>query len=36
VSDFAAPMQGDGCSGLPFAEDHRAAVLFAILKEEWA
>jgi RimJ/RimL family protein N-acetyltransferase len=38
VSDLAAPMQGDGCSALPFTEDHRAALKAACAKDSeiWA
>ena len=33
MSDLAAPMQGDGCSALPFAEEHRAALKAACAED---
>nr|WP_314443750.1 GNAT family protein [uncultured Sphingomonas sp.] len=33
MSDLAAPMTGDGCSALPFSEDHRAALKAACAEE---
>jgi RimJ/RimL family protein N-acetyltransferase len=38
VSDLAAPMVGDGCSALPFGEEHRAALKAACAEDRdiWA
>ncbi|GAA4004061.1 GNAT family protein [Sphingomonas humi] len=38
MSDLAAPMQGDGCSALPFTETYRAALKSACAedREIWA
>ena len=38
MSDLAAPMTGDGCSALPFSEEHRAALKAACAEETdvWA
>lgn len=38
MTDLAAPMQGDGCTALPFSEDHRAALKAACAEDSeiWA
>jgi RimJ/RimL family protein N-acetyltransferase len=38
VSDLAAPMRGDGCTALPFTQDHRAALKAACAEDSeiWA
>jgi RimJ/RimL family protein N-acetyltransferase len=38
VSELAAPMQGDGCTALPFAEEYRAALKAACAEDDaiWA
>jgi RimJ/RimL family protein N-acetyltransferase len=38
VSDLAVPMVGDGCSALPFSEEHRAALKAACAEDRdiWA
>jgi hypothetical protein len=33
VSDLAAPMTGDGCSAMPFREEHRATPKAACAEE---
>ncbi|UUR08181.1 GNAT family N-acetyltransferase [Sphingomonas glaciei] len=33
MSDLAAPMTGDGCSALPFSEEHRAALKAACAED---